>query len=282
MYYHNEKASVFEHRATTCSCSDVILLVGTEFRELHAVGFLLARVSPVFEEKLRLHTITRIRVLSVPGEYSSSSIKGIIRVSEGLTPKVKPKNLFNMRAAAKHYAIQSLIEDLENKIMRMMRSEEHFIWVLHSALVALDVELVNKCFATIVTLDQQRVFRSKHFSLLGLHSEYFSKNTAEKLFELYKIQHLLNCKTSLIVQKEYFASDGKGHQAFRPASISARQFPSPKGFCWSVSVATKFSIDGNECSDNDKWTSCRILCDYLSSIFPNKTQSKACEDAPDR
>jgi len=183
---------------------DVTFLIGKNLKELHAVGFLLARISPVLEKYLNnpdeQHESGDRIFISVPSQFEYSSIQSIVYFSFGFKPKVTAKNLFNMRAAALHYCINPLYENLDNMLSRTMSNEEHFCWVLHSGCTLMDYDVVTKCLELFETeLDHRKVIISNYFLCLDFEPDLcFLLRTPDLRIErdelLERLEEWANCK----------------------------------------------------------------------------------------
>jgi len=164
---------------------DVTFVIGKDSKQIHAVGFLLARMSPILESYLEkqdqesLHGETLC--IHVPSEFELSSMQCIVNFSFGFKPVVTDQNFFNLRAAALHYNIHPLVKIVENVLFRTMQNEEHFCWVLHSACTLMDYEVVEKCMHMFKSqLDHKKVIVSNSFCYLDFELELcFLQKTQE-------------------------------------------------------------------------------------------------------
>jgi len=144
---------------------DVVLLVGEDFQEVHAVKILLAKHSPLLKY-IFLHDPNRTKLV-VPAQFKVDAIDGLVRYTLGKRHTVKTRDLLNMRAASKYYMINDLYKSLGLKIRSKMETEKYFCWVFHSACKAMNYGLVLECLEVFENkLDQHKAMLSRYFDYL--------------------------------------------------------------------------------------------------------------------
>jgi len=149
---------------------DVVLVVGPNNEKVHAVSFLLSRISPVFEAAFDGYTEgskDAIKEFIVPPNFDTHSILNIVQYSYGSKIKVKYKFLLNMRASALYFGIERLYDGLNNTLLQTIMKEKYFCWIFHEALLLHDKEVVEACVEAFHKfLDHDQVLHSQTFLCL--------------------------------------------------------------------------------------------------------------------
>jgi len=115
----------------------------------------------------------------VPPQFSHSAIRGLIRYSFGERLEVKTKDLLDMRAAAIHYQIDTIVKCLDEKIKRKTANEKYFCCFFHSACKSNNSTLVDMYLDLFQRMDHNAVILSKYFLCLDYEDLclIFRKNT---------------------------------------------------------------------------------------------------------
>lgn len=145
---------------------DVAFIAGKHSQKINAMGCFLRNISPVFQQLLDGESEKK-KFIVVPRELEASSIEVLVDFSFGLRPRVTAKNLFNIRATAKFYGVETLVAILDKTLEMTMKNEQHFCWVLHSACMFMDKPVITQCLKLFETeLDQRKVLSSNYFLCL--------------------------------------------------------------------------------------------------------------------
>jgi len=77
---------------------------------------------------------------------------------------------------------------LKTKCKKIIRSEEHFCWVLLYASRLLDYNLIAECLDVFKTLDQEKIVRSKHFAILSSSPELQLLQKTSGLYDFFVLE----------------------------------------------------------------------------------------------